>query len=116
MIMNCRGLDPSKSVSVLLALKRQAGKKRDLAHKVCPATRVALFRCLYYNEKNRVARFPGSSTVEHSAVNRRVASSNLARGANFLLENKWLAEVLKSVIAAFWCRVSVKCPCSLMAF
>jgi hypothetical protein len=24
---------------------------------------------------------PGSSTVEHSAVNRRVASSNLARGA-----------------------------------
>src|SRR6266446_7993354 len=27
-------------------------------------------------------RFPGSSTVEHSAVNRRVASSNLARGAN----------------------------------
>jgi hypothetical protein len=28
-----------------------------------------------------LARFPGSSTVEHSAVNRRVASSNLARGA-----------------------------------
>ena len=27
--------------------------------------------------------FPGSSTVEHSAVNRRVASSNLARGATF---------------------------------
>src|SRR3981189_3471020 len=27
-------------------------------------------------------QFPGSSTVEHSAVNRRVASSNLARGAN----------------------------------
>ena len=27
--------------------------------------------------------FPGSSMVEHSAVNRRVASSNLARGANF---------------------------------
>ena len=26
-------------------------------------------------------KFPGSSTVEHSAVNRRVASSNLARGA-----------------------------------
>jgi hypothetical protein len=25
--------------------------------------------------------FPGSSTAEHSAVNRRVASSNLARGA-----------------------------------
>jgi hypothetical protein len=29
------------------------------------------------------ARFPGSSMVEHSAVNRRVASSNLARGAKF---------------------------------
>jgi hypothetical protein len=26
---------------------------------------------------------PGSSTAEHSAVNRRVASSNLARGAKF---------------------------------
>ena len=31
----------------------------------------------------RLFLFPGSSTVEHSAVNRRVASSNLARGANF---------------------------------
>ena len=31
------------------------------------------------------ARFPGSSMVEHSAVNRRVASSNLARGATFRL-------------------------------
>ena len=31
------------------------------------------------------ARFPGSSMVEHSAVNRRVASSNLARGAILLL-------------------------------
>jgi hypothetical protein len=29
--------------------------------------------------------FPGSSTVEHSAVNRRVASSNLARGATLPL-------------------------------
>src|SRR5258708_39575931 len=33
---------------------------------------------------NVFAQFPGSSTVEHSAVNRRVASSNLARGATFL--------------------------------
>src|SRR5437667_7586525 len=31
------------------------------------------------------SQFPGSSTVEHSAVNRRVASSNLARGAKILL-------------------------------
>ena len=30
---------------------------------------------------------PGSSTVEHSAVNRRVASSNLARGANLFVVN-----------------------------
>src|SRR6202035_5602735 len=29
----------------------------------------------------RMGMIPGSSTVEHSAVNRRVASSNLARGA-----------------------------------
>ena len=28
------------------------------------------------------ALFPGSSAVEHSTVNRQVASSNLARGAN----------------------------------
>ena len=32
---------------------------------------------------HRLYLFPGSSTVEHSAVNRRVASSNLARGAKF---------------------------------
>src|SRR6266403_5716076 len=30
----------------------------------------------------KMEMFPGSSMVEHSAVNRRVASSNLARGAN----------------------------------
>ncbi len=30
----------------------------------------------------KMGMIPGSSTVEHSAVNRRVASSNLARGAN----------------------------------
>jgi hypothetical protein len=29
----------------------------------------------------KMEMIPGSSTVEHSAVNRRVASSNLARGA-----------------------------------
>jgi hypothetical protein len=34
------------------------------------------------------ARFPGSSMVEHSAVNRRVASSNLARGANYFSQAK----------------------------
>src|ERR1700687_2389439 len=32
-------------------------------------------------ESKLLAQFPGSSTVEHSAVTRRVASSNLARGA-----------------------------------
>jgi hypothetical protein len=32
-------------------------------------------------ESKLLSQFPGSSTVEHSAVNRRVASSNLARGA-----------------------------------
>ncbi len=38
--------------------------------------------------KSCQARFPGSSTVEHSAVNRRVASSNLARGAILPLESE----------------------------
>src|SRR5260370_29796415 len=33
---------------------------------------------------HKIGMFPGSSTVEHSAVNRRVASSNLARGANLI--------------------------------
>ena len=46
-----------------------------------PPKLVASQEPLYYNENTSVARFPGSSTVEHSAVNRRVASSNLARGA-----------------------------------
>src|SRR5438445_6995022 len=32
---------------------------------------------------HRMGMIPGSSMVEHSAVNRRVASSNLARGAKF---------------------------------
>ena len=40
-----------------------------------------------YRKMFRIGRatkqFPGSSMVEHSAVNRRVASSNLARGAIF---------------------------------
>jgi hypothetical protein len=39
-------------------------------------------RCKHSTINKLSARFPGSSTVEHSAVNRRVASSNLARGAN----------------------------------
>ena len=34
----------------------------------------------------KMGMFPGSSTVEHSAVNRRVASSNLARGAILFLD------------------------------
>jgi hypothetical protein len=33
-------------------------------------------------KRSTIHVFPGSSMVEHSAVNRRVASSNLARGAN----------------------------------
>ena len=33
-----------------------------------------------------------------------------------LLENKWLPILALEAIAAFWCRLSVKCPCSLMLF
>ena len=40
-------------------------------------------------------RFPGSSMVERSAVNRNVAGSSPARGANFFSE---LSEVLASAI------------------
>ena len=39
------------------------------------------FRGLGILEWDSLPQFPGSSMVEHSAVNRRVASSNLARGA-----------------------------------
>ena len=46
------------------------------------------------------ARFPGSSMVEHSAVNRRVASSNLARGANLKSFNR-LDVIGDAVISAF---------------
>ena len=38
---------------------------------------------------------PGSSMVEHSAVNRRVASSNLARGANLLLNSQIVTRNLR---------------------
>jgi hypothetical protein len=41
----------------------------------------------------KMETIPGSSMVEHSAVNRRVASSNLARGANLFSLNQ-----LKSVV------------------
>jgi hypothetical protein len=36
----------------------------------------------------KMEMIPGSSMVEHSAVNRRVASSNLARGANLFVINR----------------------------
>jgi hypothetical protein len=43
----------------------------------------------------KIKLFPGSSMVEHSAVNRRVASSNLARGAIFPL---WFNRSLKKSV------------------
>jgi hypothetical protein len=51
--------------------------------------RVASLALLLYDE-NKVVLFPGSSTVEHSAVNRRVPSSNLGRGAKFSISFCWL--------------------------
>jgi hypothetical protein len=36
------------------------------------------------HKHQKMGMIPGSSMVEHSAVNRRVASSNLARGANLI--------------------------------
>src|SRR6266700_6045131 len=41
---------------------------------------------------HRMGMIPGSSTVEHSAVNRRVASSNLARGANSYFSVSWISQ------------------------
>ena len=42
---------------------------------------------------------PGSSTVEHSAVNRRVASSNLARGAKFSFSLSHLQNLLSQLLS-----------------
>src|SRR5882762_4005011 len=53
-------------------------------------------------------QFPGSSMVEHSAVNRRVASSNLARGANFSFFLNWL-QTATSASSFFEVRLSRKC-------
>ena len=47
------------------------------------------------------AQIPGSSTVEHSAVNRRVASSNLARGANLFNQLARVPAVTASDCALF---------------
>ena len=38
MVMNCRGLNPSKSVPDFAGVETASGKKSDLAHKMCPAT------------------------------------------------------------------------------
>jgi hypothetical protein len=51
-------------------------------YKPCPQT---TRRLKTWHNYHKIEMFPGSSMVEHSAVNRRVASSNLARGAKFLL-------------------------------
>src|SRR5580700_7473122 len=48
--------------------------------------------------------FPGSSMVEHSAVNRRVASSNLARGANFSRHLSILCSLLPAALRLGNCR------------
>ncbi len=83
----------------------KSGRKRPNLASICPsfelsASKKASFRfrrmprkMLQFKELGH--RIPGSSTVEHSAVNRRVASSNLARGANlvFLQRLKVLASV-----------------------
>src|SRR5215469_11158260 len=58
-----------------------------------------------YNELV-TALFPGSSMVEHSAVNRRVASSNLARGAKPFNQLERLTEAAFSNCAPF-CAPSV---------
>ena len=57
------------------------------------------------------ARFPGSSTVEHSAVNRRVASSNLARGANLIFNPSISYATFFNF--DFWCFGSPSSPIEL---
>jgi hypothetical protein len=59
------------------ALMRPAQQEERSLHGTAPYV-------ICYNEIRQVFPFPGSSTVEHSAVNRRVASSNLARVAKLL--------------------------------
>ena len=53
-------------------------------------------------------RVPGSSTVEHSAVNRRVASSNLARGANLLNQLAKLSHAWRLRLCPILCPIILK--------
>ena len=68
MIVSYADLSPPKSAGRFVDLGDRIRENRNLGLKFCPATGVALFEGLYWNENNAVARFPGSSTVEHSAV------------------------------------------------
>ena len=57
---------------------------RDLDFPIFPVSPMSPSSGLQLPRKHqKMETIPGSSMVEHSAVNRRVASSNLARGANF---------------------------------
>jgi hypothetical protein len=84
--MCCNGLSGTKSRLESMSLKIDGKLENDANIGNLPATISAtLGSVLLWCSCNLLNfhPFPGSSTVEHSAVNRRVASSNLARGANF---------------------------------
>src|SRR5215469_5719407 len=57
----------------------RARGNHSLDQKKCPQD---ILRLNMSGNCQKIKMIPGSSTVEHSAVNRRVASSNVARGAN----------------------------------
>jgi hypothetical protein len=82
--------DISNSIARWLASPREPRKSRSWTQVVPRRVEWLYFHVCITMKKNSVARFPGSSMVEHSAVNRRVASSNLARGAKLLLNFQML--------------------------
>jgi hypothetical protein len=65
---------PGASRRRLLSVRAKTGAENAL----CKAT----VRLLYARLQRRASTFPGSSAVEQPAVNRLVAGSNPARGAN----------------------------------
>src|SRR6266566_3348674 len=73
-------------------------------YKSCPHATLHLKTPRNYH---RMRVFPGSSTVEHSAVNRRVASSNLARGAKFSFSFSQLQNVILTIHLWKSCHASV---------
>ena len=65
----------------------------------------------------RYSEYAGwSSLVARRAHNPKVVSSNLTPATILKIESKGLPTQASEALAAFWCTLSVNCPCSLICF